>query len=310
MNFRTEMKIDAAALQLNYEHAQIFMGSCFADNMGSKTADLRFHTLVNPFGVVFNPFSICKNVLRALEKRSYSISELGQHNGLYYSFDHHSSFSHINAQQCLQGINSGIEETHDFLKNSKVLFLTFGSAWVYLHNENAVANCHKIPQSNFTKELLSLENIVSWYNGLMQHLQRFNSKLQVVFTVSPVRHLKDGFIENQRSKAILIEAVHRLVGQNKNAFYFPAYELVMDDLRDYRFFGRDLLHLNEIAIDYVWEKFTQTYYSEHSRKIMNDVAGLNSFLKHRPLHDSQEQIDINRQNAIKNIKEKYPFLNV
>ncbi|MFM7023357.1 MAG: GSCFA domain-containing protein [Flavobacteriales bacterium] len=308
MNFRTELNITPSSLQLNYADTQVFVGSCFSENIGKPTEALRFNTLVNPFGIVFNPFSISKNVLRTIEKRAYTEEELGFHNGLFYSFDHHSSFSHADKNVCLQKINEALFTAHEFLRRTKVLFITFGSAWVYLHEDRAVANCHKIPNGQFKKELLQLENIVSWYNGLLQHLKKINPQMVVVFTVSPVRHLKDGFVENQRSKAILTEAVHRITEQNKNALYFPAYELVMDDLRDYRFFGKDLLHLNEVGVEYVWDKFVSAFYSEHTQGIMKEVASLNAFLNHRAMNEEEKVLIAKKEKAVEELKNKYPFL--
>ncbi|MCX6181031.1 MAG: GSCFA domain-containing protein [Bacteroidetes bacterium] len=310
MNFRTELNIAPSFLQLNYFETQIFMGSCFSENIGKKTEALRFNTLINPFGIVFNPFSISKNILRTIEKRAYTEEELGFYNGLFYSFDHHSSFSHSDKNVCLQKINEALFSAHEFLRRSKVLFITFGSAWVYLKDEKAVANCHKIPNHQFEKQLLQLENITSWYNGLLLHLKKINPHMAVVFTVSPVRHLKDGFIENQRSKAILLEAVHRIVEQNKNAHYFPAYELVMDDLRDYRFYGKDLLHLTEVGVEYVWQKFVQAYYSEHTQGIMKEVDKLNLFLNHRVMNEEEGALAVKKEKAVGDLKGKYPFLNL
>ncbi len=308
MNFRTELNILPSSLQLNYSDTQMFIGSCFSENIGKKTEALRFNTLINPFGIVFNPFSLSKNLLRAIENRVYTEEELGFHNGLFYSFDHHSSFSHADKKVCLQKINEALFTAHEFLKRSKVLFITFGSAWVYLKDEKAVANCHKIPNQHFEKQLLQLENITSWYNGLLLHLKKINPQMNIVFTVSPVRHLKDGFIENQRSKAILLEAVHRIVEHNKNAFYFPAYELVMDDLRDYRFYGKDLLHLTEVGVEYVWKKFMQAYYSEHTQGIMKEVDNLNLFLNHRAMNEDESALAVKKEKEVVELKNKYPFL--
>lgn len=310
MNFRTELNILPSFLQINYSDTQMFIGSCFSENIGNKVEALCFNTLINPFGIIFNPFSISKNILRAIEKRAYTEDELGFHNGLFFSFDHHSSFSNSDKNICLEKINDSLFAAHDFLRRAKVLFITFGSAWVYLKDEKAVANCHKIPNHLFEKQLLQIENITSWYNGLLQHLKKINPQLSIVFTVSPVRHLKDGLTENQRGKAILLEAVHRIVEQNKNAFYFPAYELVMDDLRDYRFYGKDLLHLNEIGVDYVWNKFMQTYYSEHAQGIMKEVGNLNSFINHKALHEEESQLALKKEKAVADLKNKYPFLNL
>jgi hypothetical protein len=307
MNFRTELKLGTAPFEINYDHELMLVGSCFSDNIGDKLKEMKMKVFSNPFGISFNPYSIAQSISRIIQNKEYTSVE--NYNNLYFSFDHHSSFSSNTKEEILMKINKSLREAHDKLKQSDFIFITLGSAWVYrnIAQNRLVANCHKIPNKEFAKELLSIENITDSFNDLIKELKGFNPKLNVVFTVSPVRHLKDGFIENQRSKSILLESVHRIVETNSNCSYFPSYELVMDDLRDYRFFKKDMLHLNEIGVDYVWEKFGDFYFSKETLAIQEEVQALNALLQHRALNDSS--LEEKKLLALKNMREKYSFLN-
>jgi len=307
MNFRTEIKLGAAPFEINYQHEVMLVGSCFSDNIGDKLKDMKMKVSCNPFGISFNPLSIAQSISRIIENKEYTAVE--NFNNLYFSFDHHSSFSSLTKDETLTKINVALHEAHHKLKQANYLFITFGSAWVYRHiaQNRVVANCHKIPNKEFSKELLYIENITEIFTHLISDLKAFNPLLNVVFTVSPVRHLKDGFIENQRSKSVLVESVHRLVEANTNCSYFPSYEMVMDDLRDYRFFKKDLLHLNEIGVEYVWEKFCDFYFSNETKAIQTQVQALNALLQHRAINDNL--LEERKAAALKEIKEKYPYLN-
>ncbi len=307
MNFRTEIKLGTAPFEINYQHELMLLGSCFSDNIGDKLKEMKMNVSSNPFGISFNPHSIAHSISRIIENKEYTAVE--NFNNLYFSFDHHSSFSSITKEETLLKINIALHEAHNKLKQANFLFITFGSAWVYRHTaqNRLVANCHKIPNKEFSKELLSIENITEFFNALIKELKEFNPKLNVVFTVSPVRHLKDGFIENQRSKSVLLECVHRIAEANSNCSYFPSYEMVIDDLRDYRFFKKDMLHLNEIGEDYVWEKFCDFYFSNETRAIQVEVQALNALLHHRVLNDTF--LDNKKLLAFASMKEKYPYLN-
>ncbi len=307
MNFRTEIQLPPAPFKLTYKDQVAFIGSCFSENISSRLSDLKMKVNCNPFGIVFNSISIQKNLLRLIEKRNYTSPELFK-GSQFYSFDHHSSFSDFDVENCLRKINQSMEEGHAFLKQSKVLFITLGSAYAYWYKERneVVANCHKLPQSVFQKKLSKVEEIVNGFSELIMQLQFFNPELKIVFTVSPVRHLKDGMIENQRSKAILLESVHQIVEAFNNVNYFPAYEIAMDDLRDYRFYGKDMLHLNEVGIDYVFQKFSELYFELDTLQIMHEVQSHNKFMNHRSL--SGEDISDQKKKASDQLYLKYPFL--
>lgn len=306
MSFRTDIKLAASAFKISYHDRLMLMGSCFSDNMGEQLNSIKMKVTSNPFGVSFNPFSIGQSLVSIVQKKQ--LIEVDKNSDYYFSFDYHSSFSSTSKELVLDRINAALFNAHDDLKRSNVLFITFGSAWVYRHiaQNRIVANCNKVPNKEFVKELLTIENIVQNFNVVLAQLKDFNPNLKVVFTVSPVRHLKDGFIENQRSKAILLESVHRLVEVNPHCSYFPSYEIVMDDLRDYRFFKKDMLHLNDIGVDYVWEKFCDYYFDDQTKVIMNEVLALNAFLQHRSILDTDHESK--KENELVKMKEKYPFL--
>ncbi len=292
MNFRTEIEISKASFELTHRDGIVMLGSCFSENIGMKLQRYRFETLINSHGIVFNPESVAVALEDIIEKRHYSADELIQHNEHFISLSHHGKFNHRDSATTISEINKNIFQHHELLKRTKVLFIAFGSAWAYRHNESKkiVANCHKIPQSSFSKLLITHEEITRRWIRLIEKLTAFNSDLQIVFTVSPVRYWRDGAIENTLSKSQLIIAIHALKDISENTHYFPAYELIMDDLRDYRFFKEDMLHPNEQAIQYVWEKFCGWCFSESTKKKLNELEPLIRFLEHKPIHTQDEKL--------------------
>lgn len=255
MDFILPFPLKKLPQQVNIQQAMLLVGSCFAEEIGTKLSERKFNSLINPNGILYNPLSICEAVSDYIADKKCSQTDIFLHDELWRSFSHHGKFADVNANACLQNINHNITEAHQQLKNAKWLVLTFGSAFAYTHNDIVVANCHKLPAAQFKKVLLTKEQIVAEWQKQITALKAFNPALQIMFTVSPVRYVRDGVIENNRSKGILLDAVHTLVKQNTNCFYFPAYEIVIDELRDYRFFKEDLVHPNHVAINYVWQKF-------------------------------------------------------
>ena len=250
-------------VKINHQHNLLLIGSCFTEQIGTKLANHKFAVLDNPNGILFNPVSITRSVSSYIDNKQYSGSDLFYQNESWNSWEHHSHFSHPDKRTCLKGINDSQTRAHDFLKKADWLLITLGSAFVYetspltpLREErgkynNVVANCHKVPTDKFTKQLLPAEEVFADLKTMIEKVAAFNPALKIIFTISPVRHIRDGFVENNRSKAVLIQAVHKLIENNKNSFYFPAYELVIDDLRDYRFFAEDMVHPNYAATNYV-----------------------------------------------------------
>lgn len=280
--FRTILGQRTSDFQISYDDKILLSGSCFAEHMATKLKERKFHVLNNPYGILFNPVSLFQSVQEIVNQREYKEQDLVFHDELEHSMNHHSRFSGTNPTGVIHLINKEINTARDFLQDAKVLFLTLGTAWVYRYDGEIVANCHKIPNHQFEKELLDTNAIVDSFYTMYDQLKVFNPDLQVVFTLSPVRHIKDGMEENSVSKAILRTAIHQLSQENEQVNYFPAYELLMDDLRDYRFYNADMLHPNEQAIDYVWGYFKDRYFGEETQDIIQRVEKLEAAIKHKP----------------------------
>ena len=292
MEFRLEFDPKPFTEKMNYRHSIFLAGSCFTEQIGRNLAEHKFKTIDNPNGILFNPVSIAGALLNYIEPKIYQPEDLFFANELWGSWDHHTAFSHPDREVCLQKINDSQARAHAFLKSADWLILTLGSAFVYEANEQTpnatqgrvVANCHKVPADKFLKKRLSIEEVLSTLDGLLYRLRKLNPGLKIIFTVSPVRHLRDGFVENNRSKAVLLHCVHQLVDKFSDLHYFPAYELVLDDLRDYRFFAEDMVHPNYAATRYVWEKFVPAVMDTETRELMKQLQPISAALKHKAFH--------------------------
>ncbi len=314
--FRTEINPAPSSYKINHLSPLLFIGSCFTDNIGIKLKELRFNVSINPTGILYNPVSIKNSLAFLSEEKEYTLSDIGMFNELYYSFDHDTSFSHPVSKICLDQINTGIHKGNEQLRKASLIFLTFGTSWIYIHKtqQRIVANCHKIPEKEFERRLLSVEEIVSEFSGLINNITRVNPDVKFIFSVSPVRHWKDGAVGNQISKAILILAIHRLMELFPACTeYFPAYELLLDDLRDYRFYDEDLLHPGANAISYIWDKFSSLYFNQQTYEINYAISGLISARNHKPFHIETlawRSFIAKYLKKTKNLREKYPFLNL
>ncbi len=284
-------------------------GSCFAENISKKMQEQGFSLFSNPNGILFNPQSILQSLDALLEQKAFDETFILEREGLFYSFLQHSSVHASSKKELIEKIHKTQSEAHAFLKTAKYLIITFGSAFVYEHKalQKVVSNCHKQPAATFEKRFLEPEAIVETYQSLIQKLKAFNPDLKIIFTVSPVKYLKDGLENNSQSKATLLLAVNRLVKSNANCHYFPAYELQNDDLRDYRFYKEDLAHPNAQAIDYIWEKFAASAFSEKTQTINLEISKLNAALAHRKLNKAEEG-DKKLQTYIDQQKEKIKAL--
>lgn len=284
MIFRTEHPIPKYPFTIGYEDQLFFIGSCFSDHIGNFFLNQRFNTLSNPFGTLFNPISIAQNLKYALSQEKVPEEYIHFYNDRYISFLHQGKHSHVEKEELISLINNISENTHQFLKKTDYLFITLGTAYAYrfIEKQLVVANCHKIPNFEFEKIRFSVDEIVDEYKGLFTLLHQVNPTLKVVFTVSPVRHLSDGFHENQISKSILHLAVDHLV-DNQYIFYFPSYELLLDDLRDYRFYAQDLCHPGENGIAYIEEFLMSSLFTAETisqcKLVQKEVKREN----HRPL---------------------------
>ena len=310
MDFILPFPLKQAEKQISIKQDLLLIGSCFAEEIGKKLQERKFKAITNPHGISYNPTSISNAITDYLENKIYTQNDLFHHNELWQSFNHHGKFSSTDSEACLKEINAEINQAHTHLKNAKWLIITFGSTFAYVNKKSntIVANCHKIPSGEFEKVLLSKNQIIVIWNKQLAALKKFNPDLNVLFTVSPVRYVRDGLIENNRSKGILLNAVHTLIEQNANCFYFPAYEIVIDELRDYRFFKEDLVHPNELAINYVWEKFVNTLCDEETKKFLAEYEPLLKSMHHRPLQEDTEaykKFKLQLEAKVKTIERKY-----
>jgi len=313
--FRTVLPFEKANFDINYQSSILCIGSCFTENIGALLGFNKFPTLLNPFGILYNPISIKNSLEILLSKKEYQASDLFLHQDLWRNFDYHGAFAHIDKQQTLSNINDELTKARTFLKRTDRLILTFGTANVFINKstQKVVANCHKLPNTHFEKQRLSVAEITAALSPVLQQLKTQNKELAIIFTISPVRHIRDGLLENQRSKATLLLALENLSKELPFTHYFPAYELMLDDLRDYRFFGKDLIHPNEMAINYIWDYFQQTYFSTATMTISKQVKKIVQASQHRPLHvetATHQQFVRKQLERIMAFSKQYPFINL
>ncbi len=311
MKFRTELNIKQAPFQINPFEGMVFMGSCFSDQMGERFKRLGIPLLTNPFGVIFHPLPLLEIVSKSLDPEfSYSPANLLHHENRFYSLAHHGSYSDKSKERLIEKLNLDIGLLRHGLANSKLLCLTLGTSFGYESKGRVVANCHKLPQTFFEKKLTSLAVIEKKLEEVTEALHRKNPSLKIVLTVSPVRHVKDGLVENNRSKAQLLTAVHNVCESTGNAFYFPSYELVVDDLRDYRFFKKDLVHPSEMAVDYVQEAFLKFVFDEKSIKVIEELHKFQLFQSHKVSSENKERHELKVQEKKSELTKKYPKVEV
>ena len=267
------------------------LGSCFVENIGEKLEYYKFQSIINPFGILFHPLAIENLITNAINDKNYIEDDVFFQNEQWHCFEAHSKLSHPSKNSLLSALNSKVKITQQYIESSTHIIITLGTAWVYRHIETdaVVANCHKVPQKKFLKELLSVEEILESLNATVALIKRENPRISILFTVSPVRHIKDGFIENTQSKAHLIAAIHQMVSPRDQVFYFPSYEIMMDELRDYRFYNEDMLHPNTTAINYIWEKFQQVWISSEAFKTMDEVDDVQKGLQHKPFNPNSNE---------------------
>jgi hypothetical protein len=311
MDFHLQFPITPSVEKMNYSQSSLFIGSCFAENIGELLLQNKFKSLLNPNGILYNPSSIAIALRRYISNNLLKESDLFYANECWNSWEHHSRYSQIEKLNCLGTINAEISNAHSFLKNTDWLFISFGSAFIYKRKNAVVGNCHKQPQKDFSKELLETKNIVNEYSLLISDLKKLNPDLKIVFTISPVRYIRDGIVENNLSKARLIDAVHQLIG--KNVFYFPAYELVIDDLRDYRFYKKDMVHPSEQALAYVFDKFRETFFDHSASELFVRINEILIAKKHIPFNadaPSHKKFRVNFLNRIQLLQSQNSYLDL
>jgi lysophospholipase L1-like esterase len=298
---------------IDYHSKLILLGSCFSENIGHRFDYFKFQSTVNPFGILFHPKAIETFITNAINKKVYSEKDIIFQNERWHCFDAHSSVSSGNKHELLAHLNTAIISANKQLKEASHLMITLGTSWVYrfIETDTIVTNCHKIPQNKFLKELLSVDEVSESLRAITTHVKSVNKNLNILFTVSPVRHLKDGFIENTQSKSHLIAAIHAIINQHKSMYYFPSFELMMDELRDYRFYAEDMIHPNKIAIDYIWEKLVASWFSKETTSTMTAIDVIQKGLLHRPFNkksDEHQQFLKNIQSKKEKIQQQFPFI--
>jgi hypothetical protein len=323
MDFMLNLEIPKASKLINHHHKILSVGSCFTEHIGNALSSLKFDVLQNPNGILFDPASVSSSLTSYIRNDQYSGDDLFQLGEIWNSWRHHSRFSSTNKETVIQNINSSQTQAHNFLKDADWLIITLGSSFSYRLKEGeigkellpngGVANCHRAPAQWFQKHMLTIDETVAHLDNVIHQLFRFNANLNIIFTISPVRHIRDGVVENNRSKARLLESVHHLVNKFDKLFYFPSYEIVIDILRDYRFYSEDMVHPNYLATDYVLEQFIKTFMSEKTNEIIKEIRKLNIARKHRSIHPHSKahaNFMISNLEKVKSLREQHPFLNL
>lgn len=302
LKFRTEIKEELSHIKITHEDQLFFIGSCFSSNIGKKMQEYKFQAMVNPFGILYNPHSIGKCLDHALTGKQFKEVELREFKGIYFSYDFHSDLSDTTEAGLLEKVNNQLTSSREKLQNCKVLFITLGTAWVYRLKENKriVANCHKQASDLFEKEMMQVPEIEEALKKSIQSILDINPSIKILFTVSPVRHLKDGFHNNQLSKSSLLLGVDAICKQFEACHYFHAYEIFMDDLRDYRYCSEDLLHPNSMAVEYIWQKFSEKYFHIETHQLLEEIESLKTALAHKAFHPKS----VEHQKFLSKLKDK------
>lgn len=315
MNLQTRVPLTKTASPVTYSSKLLLFGSCFVTNMGERLRYFKFNALENPFGILYHPHAILNLISRAVNNTYFKSTVLFEYNEAWHSFEAHSEMSKPSAETLVIALNQALENTRKSLEECSHMIITLGTAWAYRLKESGelVANCHKIPQNQFSKELLSVAAINKYLKSIIREIRSINSGSQIIFTISPVRHLKDGFIGNQRSKSHLISALHEVLDESddKSLAYFPAYEILMDELRDYRFYDTDLLHPNIVAAEYIWEAFRECWIAADAYPVMDTIREIQKGLQHKPFNSESKahrQFRLALEAKITALQNKYPAI--
>ena len=293
--------------QLDYNSNVLLLGSCFVENIGKKLDYFKFQNLQNPFGILFHQLAIETLITNAINEKEYTEEDIFFHNEQWHCYDAHSKLSASSKEELLHNLNQQIKATNQQINESTHIIITLGTAWVYryIETDTIVANCHKVPQKKFLKELLSADEISESLESIIALIKRVNIEVSILFTVSPVRHLKDGFVENTQSKAQLVSAIHQVVESGSSIYYFPSYEIMMDELRDYRFYAEDMIHPNQTAVDYIWDKFRMVWISKSAAKTMDDIDVVQKGINHKPFNPNSKAHKLFLQNLEEKKKSLY-----
>ena len=304
---KLQIDFDIAKKELKQQWPSFFMiGSCFAESQAKRMSTLGLDVQANPFGILYNPVSIERILERSQNKRFYTPADFEQREN-YFSWEHHGDFKYDSAEEASEASNAILKQTKTQIENADTIVITYGTSLVYKHGYTVVGNCHKVPNKQFVQRQLTFNEVKEAIQLTVDRLWYLNNKVNIIFTVSPIRHLRSGVLESSRSKATLISALHEVIETNPNTSYFPSYEIFMDELRDYRFAKEDMTHPTEQAESYIWQRFCQTYFSEDTKSILEDVKKYTQFAAHRPI----QAPELHQQQVVEKriaLKSKYPFL--
>jgi hypothetical protein len=313
MDLLLPFRVIPSHVKISYSDKIFFIGSCFSEEIGKKMQNLKFNVLQNPNGILYDPVSISSALDSYIQNKIFNEDDIFYLNDLWHSWQHHSVFSGMSKEDVLQNINRSQTEANNFLKTASWLIITPGTSYNYIFKKSGVpvANCHKAPQNFFEKKLLSTDEIISNLSGSISKLRSLNSNLKIIFTISPVRHVKDGVVENNRSKGRLIDAIHSITEKFENVFYFPSYELIIDVLRDYRFYKSDLVHPTSAATDFVFENFCNAFLDDPGKKLLEEIKAISSAINHKPFQKestSHKKFMATQLEKIQKIKTKFPSI--
>lgn len=316
MDFRTKIQLPLGTFSVNQNQLITLMGSCFAEEIGKRLESDKFSCDLNPFGVLYNPLSITKALQQLMEGKVYEEKDLFFEGGLWHSWMHHSSFSARTSAECLQRVNSRLLTGEKFFPNWRVLIITLGSNRYYRHRKTGqvVGNCHKVPEKEFEVKDLSVEEIVSAFLPILERMHEANPGLRILFTVSPIRYLKYGLHESMLGKSVLLLAVDELQKLHPEyVHYFPAFEIMLDDLRDYRFYAEDMVHPSDVAVDYIYECFKACYFDKTALEVSQEWKEIEKALRHKPFNPDSEQYKLfiaKTKDKIGQLSQKYPLISV
>lgn len=310
--FRTIVNVESD-FKISYRDSVLMLGSCFTDNIGQRLAQAKIPVTVNPYGVLFNPESIAATIENSLNIKPIAEPDLLRNGDLWVNLDFHGSFSSTDKYEAIEKMNAAARLMNKKLSEATILFLTFGTAYVYKHlqTNKIAANCHKLSGTSFQSYMLTADEIANRYTRLIDKLLKQNPNLQIVFTVSPIRHLRDGAHRNQLSKATLLLAIDQIVSRFKQAHYFPSYEILLDDLRDYRFYDTDMVHPSSLAVDYIWQQLRNSCISPADNQLIDEIMKIETAVSHKPINPQSaefQKFTSIQLDCIKKIAQAHPNL--
>jgi hypothetical protein len=314
MEFRTTVKTGENRSWLHHSDNVVLLGSCFSESIGSRMQGAFIHATINPFGTLYNPMSIARGVDRLIANEPIAGKDLFMQGGVWNSYDFHSRHSLPDKQVTIDHMSKCIEEGHKALKEAQLLTVTLGTSLIYRLKATGevVANCHKVPQHEFDRKMASVNDMAQVLDAMLAKLHEFNPELHIIMTVSPIRHIADGLDTNSLSKAALRIAIHEAISQHRDyCDYFPAYEIMLDDLRDYRFYGSDMVHPSDVAVEYIWQVFQGAYLDDRSALAVARCERVHKRIQHRPMSANRETVQrFNNDTAsvVRNLIKEYPYL--